>query len=218
MDDEIWDTREPYDRRSAFIYLIMEADWKTGILPRRLTERFLAQTWRWTPAKVHRYIVFLKSVDKLVEIEAQIETRPKWSPRQLKICNWETYQKERSKPKVEIEAQTEAIRKEGKEEKKIKNKHKTLTGETKKPRSDIDTPLQRQKERAVEFWKKRFPLCKRNMFGVFHNALMGEKQFRSAGCTDISVLLELIDGIPGDIKDPVARLCDMVHRAPTYRE
>jgi hypothetical protein len=77
--------------------------------------------------------------------------------------------------------------------------------------------IQSEKERAVKAFEGRFPKCPKRLWGVVHNILMGEGQFRSAGCTDLSILLEFIDQIPGDIQDPVSRLIDMVQRTPSYR-
>jgi len=167
VDEEIWNTKEPYDKRSAFLYLIMEADWKTGIIPSRLTERFLAQTWHWAPAKVHRFIVFLKSVNKLVEVEARSEARMKQKVKQIKIYNWKTYQKERTKPETENEAESGAIRKEGKEVKKVKEVKDSLVelfNSTCPSLSKVVTLSQtrknkiqtRLKEHPLEWWKSVF--------------------------------------------------------------
>lgn len=85
-----------------------------------------------------------------------------------------------------------------------------------KPRSDSNTPLQKEKDKAVESFEKKFPGCKQRTWGLMHNILMGEEGFKNVGATDIKVLLELIDRIPKDIRDPVSRLTDMVQKAPSY--
>lgn len=93
-DPEIWDGDEPFDKRSAFLYLLLSADWKTGIIPHRLTIRCLAETWHWGRHKTHNYIKFLQSVNKLLEVGTEKGTRLGTKSSRLKICKWESYQKQ----------------------------------------------------------------------------------------------------------------------------
>lgn len=72
LENEIWTTAEPFDYRSAWIDLILAANYKdrtfitrrgeTIIVPRGslfTSIQHLADRWRWSPNKVRRYIRLL---------------------------------------------------------------------------------------------------------------------------------------------------------------
>lgn len=89
---------------------------------------------------------------------------------------------------------------------------------SRKPRSDASSSLQIEKEIAVQYFKKKFPYFKKNVFGLIHNILTGEKQFRFIGVTDLSILLELIDEIPAEIEKPNQFLCKTIKRQECYHQ
>ena len=89
---------------------------------------------------------------------------------------------------------------------------------TRKPRSDANSSIQIKKEIAVQHFKKKFPYCKKNIFGLIHNILTGEKQFRRIGVTDLSILLELVDKIPADVEKPNKVLCQKVKSQCLYNQ
>lgn len=88
---------EPKTEREAWIWLIMEASWKprtrrVGVVvvetqrgQLAASVRFLASAWKWTPAKVQRY---LKRLEKLEMIRTQADT----GVTVLTICNYDQYQ------------------------------------------------------------------------------------------------------------------------------
>jgi hypothetical protein len=88
---------QPLTEREAWIWLIMEAAWK----PRKkrvgdfiadlsrgqlaASVRFMAGAWRWTPAKVQRFVKRLQSLDMiLTETDTGVTV--------ITICNYDEYQ------------------------------------------------------------------------------------------------------------------------------
>lgn len=77
--DPIWEAREPFDRRSAWIDLCQLANYRARqrivngavvSLERGqllASERFLAQRWRWTRAKVRRFMDALVTLQRIVQ-------------------------------------------------------------------------------------------------------------------------------------------------------
>lgn len=88
---------EPFTEREAWAWLISEAAWK----PRRkrvgrcifdlqrgqlvVSERFMAQAWRWERSKVHRFLTRLKT-------EQMIEPLANHSATVVSVCNYDKYQ------------------------------------------------------------------------------------------------------------------------------
>lgn len=87
----IWIDDEPYDKRSAFIYLKLHVDWKTGRLPTKFTERYLAEAWKWSQPTIHRFIELLKSLKVLVYSESTSESKVNQKLSHLRLCDPETY-------------------------------------------------------------------------------------------------------------------------------
>jgi hypothetical protein len=88
---------QPLTEREAWIWLIMEASWK----PRKkrvgdyivdlargqlaASVRFMAAAWRWTPAKVQRFVKRLQSLDMIaVKTDTGVSV--------VTICNYDEYQ------------------------------------------------------------------------------------------------------------------------------
>lgn len=88
---------EPLTQREAWIWLIMEASWKPrarrvgSVVVQTLrgqvasSVRFMAGAWKWTPAKVQRY---LKRLEKMEMIQSQADT----GVTVVTICNYDEYQ------------------------------------------------------------------------------------------------------------------------------
>lgn len=121
---------EPKTEREAWIWMIMEASWKprvrrvgSAVVPTdrgqlAASVRFLAGAWRWTPAKVQRY---LKRLEKMEMIRSQADT----GVTVLTICNYDEYQsggKANDTPAIQSRYSTDTnekkdeIREEGKRE------------------------------------------------------------------------------------------------------
>lgn len=100
--DPLWESNEAFDRRSAWIDLCQMARQQSrerivnGVLVRLepgqvlASERFLAERWHWTRAKVRRFLVQLSS-EKL----QRIVTNPAHASAQagaiITLCNYEGY-------------------------------------------------------------------------------------------------------------------------------
>ncbi len=88
---------EPYDRRSAWAWLIEEAKWqdrrcdiaghivqlKRGQLSH--STRFMGKAWGWSEARVRRFLTRLK-------IDAMIDAETDAGRYLITICNYEKYQ------------------------------------------------------------------------------------------------------------------------------
>ena len=97
LDNSIWNLREPYDKRSAWIYLLLKAshedmavefkgetvNLKSGTLID--TYRHFSDTWMWPLAKVQRYIEKLKTIQMINAERYKGGTL-------ISIVNWEFYQ------------------------------------------------------------------------------------------------------------------------------
>lgn len=88
---------ETYCRLAAWNWLLGHAAWKPTktrvggkIIPLdrgqlAYSERFLAEKWKWSKSKVHRFLGRLKT-------EAMIELKTDHDLNQITICNYDTYQ------------------------------------------------------------------------------------------------------------------------------
>ncbi len=97
LDNQIWKMKEPYDKRSAWIYLLLNASFgdrdvefkgeiihlKSGTLID--TYRHFSDTWMWTLPKVQRYIEKLKAI-------RMINAKRYKGGTLISIVNWEFYQ------------------------------------------------------------------------------------------------------------------------------
>lgn len=97
LDSQIWVTKEPYDKRSAWIYLLLKAshedmavefkgetiNLKSGTLID--TYRHFSDTWIWPLARVQRYIEKLKAIQMINAERYKGGTL-------ITIVNWELYQ------------------------------------------------------------------------------------------------------------------------------
>lgn len=97
FDNSIWNLREPYDKRSAWIYLLLKAshedmavefkgetvNLKSGTLID--TYRHFSDTWMWPLARVQRYIEKLKAIQMINAERYKGGTL-------ITIVNWEFYQ------------------------------------------------------------------------------------------------------------------------------
>lgn len=100
VDRGIWDhpmfAAEPFTEREAWLWLVGAAAWKpTRIRTSRgmtviergqliHSERFLANRWKWSKSRVHRYLLLLK-------IEAMADHQTDHETNRITICNYEKY-------------------------------------------------------------------------------------------------------------------------------
>ena len=120
---------EVFTEREAWIWLIMQARWKSGAyragdfvvnLERgqlAASVRFMAQAWGWTPAKVQRYqkrLINLEMISSKTDTGVTVTT----------ICNYDKFQTLQQTPdtgpiqdryRTDTEKKTDVIREEGKE-------------------------------------------------------------------------------------------------------
>lgn len=97
MDCELFMQKEPFDRRSAWVYLIENAAWKqrnfvVGNSVIRLERgqltvslRYLSEAWEWSTTKVRGYL-------KLLQNLAMIKLAKNTGQNLITICNYDTYQ------------------------------------------------------------------------------------------------------------------------------
>lgn len=110
--DRLWDDGTPYDRRSAWTWLIQSAAWKDstyrvagGKVPLKRGEfvasiRFLAERFKWSKSSVSRFLQELsdrKSIASTPQIAGHLAGRVAGQPvghlgRVYLIANYETYQ------------------------------------------------------------------------------------------------------------------------------
>ena len=88
---------EPYTEREAWLWLIKEAAWKSGSVrtkagPRNVergelisSTRFMAKRWRWSEARVRRFLRRLILASMVVTLTDKNSTH-------ITICNYDTYQ------------------------------------------------------------------------------------------------------------------------------
>lgn len=100
--DPIWEGSEPFDRRSAWIDLCQMARHQgqervvNGVLVRiergqiLASERFLAERWHWTRAKVRRYLVLLAS-EKLQRVVTKTDHQAAQAGAIITLCSYEDY-------------------------------------------------------------------------------------------------------------------------------
>jgi hypothetical protein len=105
---------EPFTEREAWLWMIAEAAWKPtkirigrsvydlarGQLVHSL--RFLAARWRWSEARVRRYLARLK-------IDAMIDALATRDATQITICNYDHYQNARRTDEAESDAPSDAL-------------------------------------------------------------------------------------------------------------
>jgi hypothetical protein len=104
---------EPMTEREAWMWLIMEASWK----PRKkragdvivdlergqlaASVRFMAAAWKWTPARVQRYLCKLKRAEMISQMDGKRVTV-------LAIKNYDSFQSALDAPKNRYRTDTEA--------------------------------------------------------------------------------------------------------------
>jgi hypothetical protein len=122
---------DPLTEREAWMWLIEQAAWKKRVFrigkhvvpversQLACSERYLAAKWQWHASKVRRFLVRLEN-------EAMIEAYSTRDHTIITICNYETYQGERSADEAPTEAPaehdrsaTETIQKKDKKEKSL---------------------------------------------------------------------------------------------------
>ncbi len=101
QDDNLWTSKEPFDRRSAWLDLLMGAKYTTGTkkeyIDGRIVEikrgqlvrsyRFLQKRWRWKSTwKVQNFLKYLEKDGKTVHQRVQGITV-------ITICNYARYNK-----------------------------------------------------------------------------------------------------------------------------
>lgn len=103
LDSEVWGNA-PYDERAAWSWMIGEANWKDEIKnisghPVLIARgqftasiRFMAQRFKWSTARVQRYMVKLRAWG-MIKTDTQTDT----AQNIITICNYNTYQGKRGK-------------------------------------------------------------------------------------------------------------------------
>lgn len=111
---------EPFTEREAWMWLICSAAWQTckvragsAVIEIERGEliystRFMARKWRWTESRVRRFL-------KRLQGDAMIDARTTHQTTHLTICNYNKYQNQRRTDRREIDAPSDAKKKEEKE-------------------------------------------------------------------------------------------------------
>lgn len=129
---------ETYCRLAAWNWLLGHAAWKPTktrvggkIIPLdrgqlAYSERFLAEKWKWSKSKVHRFLGRLKT-------EAMIELKTDHDLNQITICNYDTYQfgwtNERTASEPASGPQVDQQRTKEEELKKVRTKNHIHSGD-----------------------------------------------------------------------------------------
>ena len=105
---------EPFTEREAWLWMIAEAVFRpTRVRAGRATidlqrgqlayaTRFLAAKWRWSEARVRRYLGRLK-------IDAMIDAQPTRDATLISICNYDKYQSARRTDDAPVDAASDAL-------------------------------------------------------------------------------------------------------------
>jgi len=114
MDKDIFQ-REPFDRRSAWSWLIQNAAFADGDgLARgqlRVSMRFMAKAWKWQEPKVRRFILATQQRRMIVCVTDAGKSL-------ITICNYERYQCQHSVADARPDMEPTGTRRESKEERK----------------------------------------------------------------------------------------------------
>lgn len=152
---------EPYTEREAFAWMIETAVWKDCRVRRgnmivdlkrgqlAFSERFLADKWRWTSSRVHRFINRLK-------IEALIEADAKRIINIITICNYSELQDFDGEGHKQSEAANEAAPKQrrSKEEHQITPDKHQVRDTTPDPASpNAPEPRSKKQSQLAQNWK-----------------------------------------------------------------
>jgi len=118
VDRAIWDhdilaDSAPFSRREAWLWLVSEAAWKphrrriagkTFNLERgqiAASLRFIASKWRWSEARVRRFLICLKT-------EGMVDAKTDAGMTVLTICNYDSYQRVSLPGDAKAESDTDA--------------------------------------------------------------------------------------------------------------
>lgn len=128
--DELWESAEPFDSRSAWIDLLFLARFAPGIAEGERLERgeflasvrFLAQRWRWGRASVHSYLRKLQNTGRIAE--RRIGRRGAV----YMVVNYATYNPREGKPRTPKRTpdRTEAGQQPDKDKERIKKEDVAL--------------------------------------------------------------------------------------------
>lgn len=103
LDSDIWNIEEPFTYRSAFIHVLLSANWKDGVFSHQghiikvkrgqwLTSIYkLASTFKWDRKKVYKWL-------KYVEAAGMITTESYNFGTTLTVVNYDKYQGDGSTP------------------------------------------------------------------------------------------------------------------------
>jgi len=115
LECDIWATDEPYNKRDAWIYLLLKASRhdhnllvKGHIVPLKrgeicASERYLATAWKWSRGKVKRYLNILLSLNM---IEMRTTEQATHEPI-ISIVNYDYYQSQNSEDEPQDEPQAD---------------------------------------------------------------------------------------------------------------
>ena len=174
LNSQIWVTKEPYDKRSAWIYLLLKAshedmvvefkgetiNLKSGTLID--TYRHFSDTWIWPLAKVQRYIEKLKAIQMINAERYKGGTL-------ITIVNWEFYQGLNSITDTLTDTHTDTNF--------FENRYSFLTKPIRSPiqdtpKTDTLTDKERKEERkeAKERSKERNTIQENNIYSAAEHA------------------------------------------------
>jgi len=235
QDDEIWLSPEPFNKRDAWIDLLLMtwAKDKDFIIGKKvvrlkagqifLSYRFLGTKWHWSKHKIGDYLSLLRDLKKI-----EFEARPEGTL--ITICNWEIYQSI-----FDVEGtQTNSERgRSGDEEGTLRGQNKDCKRELEidkekdikdgVPPKDIN---QTKGIKSVDLedklifpiraaWTSHFGDSGGFNWGLAKRLLRGEN---SSQINEPEKMIKLILLMPKDLKDRTSRWIDMCHKPSQYLE
>jgi hypothetical protein len=172
--DPIWEGREPFDRRSAWIDLCQLANYRTKrrVINGRVvtlergqllaSERFLAQRWRWTRAKVRRFLDVLAECHRIVQNSAHPAAQ---AGTVITLCNYDAYNPlpTKDRPTHRPEAQPARDQRETKaeegEEREVEDTSVSLSGSDEpnadSERKERDELTARRIRQVFDHWRAK---------------------------------------------------------------
>lgn len=170
LNSQIWVTKEPYDKRSAWIYLLLRASHEDKVIEFKGetvnlksgtlidTYRHFSDTWMWSLARVQRYIEKLKSIQMINAERYKGGTL-------ITIVNWEFYQG--------LENGTDTLTDTHTDTNFFENRYSFLTKPIRSPiqdttKTDTLTDKERKEERkeAKERSKERNTIQENNIYSA----------------------------------------------------
>lgn len=160
LDDEVWNDGEPFDKRSAWLDLLLRAEYapREGLQRGELyiTEAELAERWKWSRGKVRRFLEAKKQDKKVTIRRAANGTK---GGTILNIENYTKYQGGRTKDDTKVS--TKDGTKDGTRNETNKNNifiYKELKEEYSRKKEDKEerlAALRRRRDEALKRWEAK---------------------------------------------------------------